>query len=179
MCRSFGQQACRRLGISANPRANFGYYRCWRTLLKDRSAVFKDLPKRTIARLMLLRRFVLSTNSPSHQQRLLAQAIARLADSDHYSCVQLVVGWSTSTVQNRQLVLQAVLMAVWQREDRSPLISHSNSEHIYEPVISGDLTRIAIDLIWSGRADKHEANTHGHAAQSLSQEGVPEKYSTR
>ncbi len=31
-----------------------------------------------------------------------------------------------SAVQDRQLVLQAVLMALWQREDRSPLILHSD-----------------------------------------------------
>ena len=31
-----------------------------------------------------------------------------------------------SAVQDRQLVLQAVLMALWQREDRSPVILHSD-----------------------------------------------------
>lgn len=43
---------------------------------------------------------------------------------DLYS--RLVVGWSMSAVQDRQLVLQAVLMALWQREDRSPLVLHSD-----------------------------------------------------
>lgn len=38
----------------------------------------------------------------------------------------LVVGWSMSRTQNRQLVLQAVLMALWQRESRRPVILHSD-----------------------------------------------------
>jgi transposase InsO family protein len=42
---------------------------------------------------------------------------------DLYS--RLVVGWSMSAVQDRQLVLQAVLMALWQRQDRAPLVLHS------------------------------------------------------
>ena len=37
-----------------------------------------------------------------------------------------VVGWSMSTRQDRQLVLQAVLMALWQRADRSPVVLHSD-----------------------------------------------------
>jgi putative transposase len=37
-----------------------------------------------------------------------------------------VVGWSMSARQDRQLVLQAVLMALWQREDRSPVVLHSD-----------------------------------------------------
>ena len=49
-----------------------------------------------------------------------------------YLCVvvdlhsRLVVGWSMSAVQDRQLVLQAVLMALWQRQDRGPVILHSD-----------------------------------------------------
>lgn len=39
---------------------------------------------------------------------------------------RLVVGWSMSAVQDRQLVLQAVLMALWQRKDHLPLILHSD-----------------------------------------------------
>ena len=35
----------------------------------------------------------------------------------------MVVGWSMSRCQNRQLVIQAVLMALWQRESRQPVIS--------------------------------------------------------
>jgi len=38
----------------------------------------------------------------------------------------IVVGWSMSSVQDRQLVLQAVLMALWQRDDKSPVILHSD-----------------------------------------------------
>ncbi len=37
-----------------------------------------------------------------------------------------VVGWSMSARQDRQLVLQAVLMALWQRKDRSPVVLHSD-----------------------------------------------------
>jgi len=53
-----------------------------------------------------------------------------------YLCVvidlhsSLVVGWSMSRCQNRQLVLQAVLMALWQRESRQPVILHSDSEYM-------------------------------------------------
>ena len=49
-----------------------------------------------------------------------------------YLCVVLdlysrvVVGWSMSHRQDRQLVLQAVLMVFWQREDRSPVVLHSD-----------------------------------------------------
>jgi putative transposase len=38
----------------------------------------------------------------------------------------IIVGWSMSHRQTRELVLQAVLMALWQREDRSPVILHSD-----------------------------------------------------
>lgn len=37
-----------------------------------------------------------------------------------------IVGWSMSTVQDRHLVLNAVMMASWQRPDRSPVILHSD-----------------------------------------------------
>jgi putative transposase len=37
-----------------------------------------------------------------------------------------VVGWSMSPRQDRQLVVQAVLMAVWQRPERTPVILHSD-----------------------------------------------------
>jgi putative transposase len=56
----------------------------------------------------------------------------RTAESWLYLCIvidlysRLVVGWSMSAVQDRQLVLQAVLMALWQRQDRSPVILHSD-----------------------------------------------------
>ena len=38
----------------------------------------------------------------------------------------LVVGWSMSNVQDRQLVLQAVLMALWQRKGKEPVVLHSD-----------------------------------------------------
>lgn len=56
----------------------------------------------------------------------------RTAESWLYLCVVIglharqVVGWSMSAVQDRQLVLQAVLMALWQREDRSLVLLHSD-----------------------------------------------------
>jgi putative transposase len=37
-----------------------------------------------------------------------------------------VVGWSMSARQDTQLVLQAVLMALWQRKERSPVVLHSD-----------------------------------------------------
>lgn len=49
-----------------------------------------------------------------------------------YLCVVIdlyfgfVVGWSMSHIQDRQLVLQAVLMALWQRDSDVPVILHSD-----------------------------------------------------
>lgn len=49
-----------------------------------------------------------------------------------YLCVSLdlhsgiVVGWSMSHRQKRQLLIQAVLMAPWQREERTSVILHSD-----------------------------------------------------
>lgn len=37
-----------------------------------------------------------------------------------------IVGWSMSPVQDRHLVLKAVMMASWQRADRAPVILHSD-----------------------------------------------------
>lgn len=37
-----------------------------------------------------------------------------------------IVGWSMGAHQDRELVLQAVLMALWQRRDRTPVILHSD-----------------------------------------------------
>ena len=56
----------------------------------------------------------------------------RTAEHWLYLCVvidlhsNLVVGWSMSPRQDRQLVIQAVLMALWQRQDRTPVILHSD-----------------------------------------------------
>ena len=56
----------------------------------------------------------------------------RTAEHWLYLCVVvdlysgIVVGWSMSSRQERQLVIQAVLMALWQRGDRSPVILHSD-----------------------------------------------------
>ena len=43
---------------------------------------------------------------------------------DLYS--NMVVGWSMSHCQDRQLVLQAVLMAIWRRTDSNPVVLHSD-----------------------------------------------------
>lgn len=49
-----------------------------------------------------------------------------------YLCVVLdlystmVIGWSMSLRQDSQLVLQAVLMAVWQRKEKTPVVLHSD-----------------------------------------------------
>ena len=56
----------------------------------------------------------------------------RTAEHWLYLCVVLdvysglVVGWSMRLRQDRQLVVQAVLMAVWQRPARTPVILHSD-----------------------------------------------------
>ena len=56
----------------------------------------------------------------------------RTAEHWLYLCVildlysGLVVGWSMSSCQDRQLVVQAVLMALWQRPARTPVILHSD-----------------------------------------------------
>ena len=56
----------------------------------------------------------------------------RTAEHWLYLCVVLdlysglVVGWSMSSRQDCQLVVQAVLMAIWQRPNRTPVILHSD-----------------------------------------------------
>ncbi|MCS5592939.1 MAG: IS3 family transposase [Porticoccaceae bacterium] len=56
----------------------------------------------------------------------------RTAEGWLYLCVVIdlhfgiVVGWSMSPRQTRDIVIQAVLMALWQRADRSPVILHSD-----------------------------------------------------
>jgi putative transposase len=56
----------------------------------------------------------------------------RTAEHWLYLCIVLdlysglVVGWSMSPRQDRHLVMQAVLMAVWQRPNRRPVILHSD-----------------------------------------------------
>jgi putative transposase len=56
----------------------------------------------------------------------------RTAEGWLYLCVVLdlhrgiVVGWSMSHIQDRHMVIQAVLMALWQRASKSPVILHSD-----------------------------------------------------
>jgi putative transposase len=56
----------------------------------------------------------------------------RTAEHWLYLCVvvdlssDLVVGWSMCSCQDHQLVVQAVLMALWQRPTRTPVILRSD-----------------------------------------------------
>ncbi|MET0087306.1 MAG: IS3 family transposase [Sedimenticola sp.] len=56
----------------------------------------------------------------------------RTAENWLYLCVVIdlfsgiVVGWSMSHRQTRELVIQAVLMALWQRDDLEPVVLHSD-----------------------------------------------------
>jgi len=56
----------------------------------------------------------------------------RMAEHWLYLCVVIdlhsgiVVGWSMSPRQDRQLVIQSVLMALWQRSERTAVILHSD-----------------------------------------------------
>ncbi len=56
----------------------------------------------------------------------------RTAEGWLYLCVVVdlysgrIVGWSMSSHQDRHLVVQAVLMALWQRDKRGPVILHSD-----------------------------------------------------
>ncbi len=51
---------------------------------------------------------------------------------------QRVVGWSTHHRQDRQMVIRAVQMAVWQRQDTGPVILHSDRGSQFR---SGDYQR--------------------------------------
>ena len=37
-----------------------------------------------------------------------------------------VIGWSMSQRMDRQLVIQAVLMTLWQKKDKEPVVLHSD-----------------------------------------------------
>lgn len=56
----------------------------------------------------------------------------RTAQGWLYLCVvidlysKLIVGWSMSRTQDRSVVLNAVLMAVWQRQSHDPVVLHSD-----------------------------------------------------
>ena len=59
-------------------------------------------------------------NRPSRGCKRECDRQSRVVDS------RVIVGWSMSPRQDRQLVLQAVLMALWQRPHRSAVILHSD-----------------------------------------------------
>ena len=53
-----------------------------------------------------------------------------------------VVGWSMSGRMDRQMVIQAVLMALWQRKNKEPVVLHSDrgsqfTSHEYQQFLSG------------------------------------------
>jgi putative transposase len=65
-----------------------------------------------------------------------------------------VVGWSMSARQDRQLVLQAVLMALWQRPNRSPVILHSDrgcqfTSDEYQQFLKGHQLRSSMSAVGS------------------------------
>lgn len=75
-------------------------------------------------------------------------AVALVGGGYLYLCVVVdlysgvVVGWSMSATQDRQLVIQAVLMALWQREPRKRVILHSDrgcqfTSHDYQRFLKG------------------------------------------
>ena len=65
-----------------------------------------------------------------------------------YLCIVLdlfnhkIVGWSMSGIQDRHLVLSAVLMACWQRPNRSPVLLHSDRGTQFT---SSDYQRFLVD----------------------------------
>jgi len=74
-----------------------------------------------------------------------------------------VIGWSMSTVQDRHLVLRAVMMACWQREDRRPVILHSDRGTQFT---SGDYQRFLKD-----RNITMSMSNVGHCGDNAAAEG--------
>ena len=72
-----------------------------------------------------------SASSP-HTKGVTDITYIRTGENWLYLCVVvdlysgIVVGWSMSPRQERHLVLQAVLMALWQREESTPVVLHSD-----------------------------------------------------
>ena len=69
----------------------------------------------------------------------------RTGEGKLYLCVvidvfsKLVIGWSTHHRQDRQMVIRAVEMAIWQRQGVTPLILHSDRVSQFR---SGDYQRL-------------------------------------
>ena len=67
-----------------------------------------------------------------------------------YLCVvldlfsKLVIGWSMHHRQDRQMVLRAVEMAVWQRQGSEPVILHSDRGSLFR---SGDYQHCLVKYI--------------------------------
>jgi putative transposase len=65
-----------------------------------------------------------------------------------------IVGWSMSARQDTQLVLQSVLMALWQRTDRSPVVLHSDrgcqfTSDEYQRFLKGHQLRSSMSAVGS------------------------------
>ncbi len=75
----------------------------------------------------------------------------------------MIVGWSMSDRQTRGLVLHAVLMALWQRQDRAPVIRHSDRGCQFT---SGEDPRVL-----KGQTLTQSMSAVGSCADSASMEG--------
>lgn len=65
-----------------------------------------------------------------------------------------IVGWSMSHRQTRELVIQAVLMALWQRPARMPTVLHSDrgcqfTSHEYQQFLKGHNLRCSMSAVGS------------------------------
>lgn len=65
-----------------------------------------------------------------------------------------IVGWSMSANQTRELVIQAVLMALWQRQEREPVILHSDrgtqfTSHEYQKFLQGHQITCSMSAVGS------------------------------
>ena len=63
-----------------------------------------------------------------------------------------VIGWSMSARQDRNLVIQAVLMALWQRRDRNPVVLHSDrgcqfTSDEYQRFLKGHQIRSSVSAV--------------------------------
>ena len=74
-----------------------------------------------------------------------------------------IVGWSMSGIQDRHMVIKAVLMACWQRADRAPVVLHSDRGTQFT---SGDYQQLLTD-----RNIMSSMSAVGHCADNAAAEG--------
>lgn len=72
-----------------------------------------------------------------------------------------IVGWSMASVQDRHLVLKAVMMACWQRPERSPVILHSDrgtqfTSADYQQFLKDHHVALSQWCIWCGVYSSHD-----------------------